>query len=67
MFDDATPAFDAYIYCHFVETFLVQTCTHYESGRLSATKIAAILYTQEGRNRHDCFVPVHHQRDRRLH
>ncbi len=38
MFDDAFPAFDACIYCHFAETFLVQTCTHFESGRLRATK-----------------------------
>ena len=67
MFDDATPAFDTYIYCHFVETFLVQTCTHSESGRLRAKKIAAILCIQEGGKRHDCFVPAHHQRDRRLH
>jgi hypothetical protein len=36
MFDDATPAFDTYICCHFVETFLVQTCTHSESGRLKS-------------------------------
>lgn len=38
MFDDAFPAFDTCIYCHFAETFLDQTCTVSESGRLRAKK-----------------------------
>jgi hypothetical protein len=67
MFDDAFPAFDACIYCHFAETFLVQTRTHSESGRLRAKKDRRYLIHPKGRKRHDCFVPVHHQRDRRIH
>jgi hypothetical protein len=38
MFDDASPAFDTYIHCHFAETFLDQTCTRSKSGLPRAKK-----------------------------
>ena len=49
MFDDAFPAFDACIYCHFAETFLDQTCTVSESGRLRAKKDRRYLIRPKGK------------------
>jgi hypothetical protein len=48
-FDNASPALDACIYCHFVETFFVQTFTVFENGQLRAKKDRRYLTRPKGK------------------